>query len=101
MENWIGSDSSPFVWAVLPLPSSSIEPDIDMIIESITMKVYVCNVGIQNQITNINSIHGTRMVGDCPSNVIVSRIYSLIFPEGPSEPLEEDVAFIISNGSTC
>lgn len=97
MKNWTSGDSSPFVRAVRPLPISNIEPNIDVIIESITMKVNVCDVGIRNQIADISDVHGIRMVGDCPGNIIVGRVHSLISPEGPSEPLEENVAFIVSN----
>ena len=98
VEDWISSDSSPFVRAVPPLSSSDIQPDVHTVIESIVVEVNIRHVGILDQISNIRSVHCISVIRDCPSYVVVIWVDSPVPSKGSSEPNKENVIVGILNG---
>lgn len=86
MDDRISGDGSPSIRAIVPLPFSSVKPDIDTIVKLVVVEVNMGNLSILNQTTHGGSVHRIWLVRHCPSNRVIGRENICVFPEASSKP---------------
>lgn len=100
VDDRISCDGSPSIGAIVPLAFSSVEPNVDVVVNLIMVEVNMCNIGIINQTSHSGGVHCVWLIRHCPSDIIINWFHPCVLPEGSSEPYKQDVVVSIPDDGT-